>query len=82
MTVHRLFIGDSRERLNCSAAGPVTQTPSRSAGIAPQPLRIRLVLRPARHGDPPTVEALQAGAQHRAVDLAQESAGDVDDAVA
>jgi len=34
-------------------------------------VRIRPVLKATRHGDAAAVEALQAGAQHRTVDLAQ-----------
>ena len=42
---------------------------------------VRPILGAARHGDAAAVEALQAGAQHRTVDLAQQPARDVDDAL-
>jgi hypothetical protein len=44
-----------------------------------EPVRVGPILRPVRHRDLAAVEALQAGAQHRPVDLAQQPAGDVDD---
>jgi hypothetical protein len=49
-------------------------------GARLESLRVRAIGGPARHEDGFAVEALQPGAQHRSVALAQHAAGDVHDA--
>jgi hypothetical protein len=54
--------------------------PSEALEARLEPRRVGTVLRPARERDRRAVEALQPRAQPRPVDLAQQAAGDVDDA--
>src|SRR5215218_6378410 len=77
----------SQKAATRSIAAPMTARGADTSGRCPfesvesqlEPTRIRSILRSPRHRDATAVKALQAGAEHRAVDLAQQAAGDVDD---